>query len=96
MSTVLFTSCSKSLQKQIDAVNAAIEEAKKAGAEIYKPDYLIALQNSMKSVMINIEAQSSKFIKNYSEEKKQLEVVFILAQNLNQGNEIRNEENEKK
>ena len=89
---VLFTGCSKLPQAEIDLANAAIEEAKAAGADIYKPNDFITLQDSMKSVMVNIESQKSKFIKNYSNAKKELESVTALAQNVKQETFIRKEE----
>lgn len=82
LSVLLFTSCSKVPQVEIDAANTAIEAAKTAGAEIYQFEGFVALQDSMKSVMVNIENQKSKFIKNYSTAKTQLEGVTVMAQSV--------------
>ncbi|PLX14068.1 MAG: hypothetical protein C0597_10580 [Marinilabiliales bacterium] len=92
LTTVLFSSCSKIPQSEIDATNTAIEEAKNAGAEIYKVEEYNTLLDSMRSVMIHVENQKSKFIKNYTAEKKELESVMILAQNLRQETELKKEE----
>lgn len=92
LTTILFVSCSKVPQKEIDAADAAIQEAKMEGAEVYINEEYIALQDSMRSVMINVENQNSKFIKNYGSEKKQLEQVISMAQDLKQQTVIRKEE----
>lgn len=92
LTALLFTSCSKVPQAEIDAANVAIEEAKTAGADIYLYENFVALQDSMKSVMVNIEDQNSKFIKNYTTTKKQLESIVSLAQAVKQQTEIRKEE----
>lgn len=92
LTALLFTSCSKVPQVEIDAANAVIEQAKTAGAETYQYEGFVALQDSMKSVMVNIESQHSKIFKNYSTAKKQLENVTSLAQNVLQQTTIRKEE----
>lgn len=92
LTTVLFVSCSKVPQNEIDAANAAIQEAKMEGAEVYKNDEYITLQDSMRSVMINVENQNSKFIKNYGSEKKKLEQIISMAHNLKQQTVIKKEE----
>jgi len=65
LTALLFTSCSKVPQVEIDAANVAIETAKTAQADIYVPEQFVALQDSMKAVMTEVEVQSSKFFKNY-------------------------------
>lgn len=92
LTALLFTSCSKIPQTEIDAANTAIEQAKTAGAEVYVNAEYIALQDSMKSVMINIESEKSSFMKNYSSEKKQLAFVTSLAQIVTVNAEARKEE----
>ncbi len=79
MSALIFSGCSKLPQAEIDAVNAAIEEARTAGAELYVPESYIALQDSLSAVMVGIEAQGSKLIKNYSASKEQLASVTQYA-----------------
>lgn len=92
LSVLLFTSCSKVPQVEIDAANTAIEAAKTAGAELYQYEGFVALQDSMKSVMVNIENQKSKFIKNYSDAKTQLDAVTVMAQSVLQNTLTRIEE----
>jgi hypothetical protein len=92
LTALLFTSCSKMPQTEMDAANAAIEQAKTAGAVVYANTEFIALQDSMKSVMINIESQNSKFMKNYSSVKKQLIGITALAQTVTGQAEVRKEE----
>ncbi len=90
--TLLLTSCSPLPQAEIDAANAAIEQAKTAEAELYVNENYVALQDSMNSVMVNIETQKSKFIKNYSTVKEQLTAVTQLAGEVQQQAEARKEE----
>ncbi|MEZ5083772.1 MAG: hypothetical protein R2750_10030 [Bacteroidales bacterium] len=92
LATVLLTSCSKVPQVEIDAANAAIEEAKLAGAEMYVHDNYVALQDSMNAVMVSIEAQKSKFFKNYSTVKEHLSGVSMFAQEVKIQAENRKEE----
>ncbi len=73
LTAFLLTSCSKVPQAEIDAANAAIEQAKTAGADVYVHENFVALQDSLKSVMVSIESQKSKFIKNYSTAKEHLD-----------------------
>ncbi|MBC8321071.1 MAG: hypothetical protein H8E34_10140 [Bacteroidetes bacterium] len=79
LSAILLTSCSKVPQVEIDAANAAIEEAKTAGAETYVHDNYVALQDSMNAVMVSIETQKSKFFKNYATAKENLTGVTQFA-----------------
>ncbi|NLA48651.1 MAG: hypothetical protein GX876_04215, partial [Bacteroidales bacterium] len=46
---VVLTSCGKKPQVEIDAVNAAIEAAKSAEADVYLPAEFAALQDSLNS-----------------------------------------------
>lgn len=64
---------------EIASANAAIEQAKAAGAEVYAHDSYVALKDSMNHVMVKIESQKSKFIKNYSEAKGELAGVTHFA-----------------
>jgi hypothetical protein len=90
--TLMLTSCSPLPQAEVDAANAAIEQAKAAEAELYVNENYVALQDSMNSVMVNIETQKSKFIKNYSTVKEQLTGVTQLAGEVQQKAEARKEE----
>jgi len=92
MAVMVLSSCSKLPQAEIDAANAAIENARNAGADVYVPENFIALQDSLKSVMVNIEAQSSKFIKNYSAAQEGLTGVSQFAAEVQLQSETRKEE----
>ncbi len=71
--------CGKVPQAQIDAANAAIENAKVVEANVYIPAEFAALQDSMKAVSAVIETQKSKLFKNFGESKTKLEQVVALA-----------------
>jgi hypothetical protein len=79
LAAVLFTSCSKVPQVEIDAANVAIEAAKTAQADVYVPEAFVALQDSMKAVMTEVEVQGSKFFKNYKVAKANAISVTSLA-----------------
>lgn len=79
LAAVLFTSCSKVPQVEIDAANVAIEAAKTAQADVYVPEAFVALQDSMKAVMTEVEFQGSKFFKNYKVAKANAISVTSLA-----------------
>ena len=76
---LMFSGCSKMPQAEIDSAKAAIDSAKFAGANVYLPEALMELEDSLEAVMVNLESQSSKFIKNYGEVKEQLEKVTVFA-----------------
>ncbi len=92
LTTLLLTSCSEVPQTEIDAANAAIEQAKAAGADVYVSENFVALQDSLNGVMVNIESQKSKFIKNYAAAKEQLAGVTQLAGEVEQLAETRKDE----
>ncbi|WP_291856025.1 hypothetical protein [Marinilabilia sp.] len=92
LTVLVFTSCSKVPQDEIDAANAAIEEAMSAGADVYVHDNFVVLQDSLNSVLVNIESQKSKFIKNYSTAKEQLAGVTQFAGEVKQQAETQKEE----
>jgi hypothetical protein len=77
--TVLFTSCAKMPQVEIDAAKAAVEEAKVAQAEMYVPEAFVGLQDTMKAAMESIEAQESKWFKNYDDAKAKLAAVITIS-----------------
>ncbi|MCW0483385.1 hypothetical protein [Gaoshiqia sediminis] len=76
---VVFSSCGKAPQAEIDAANAAIEAAKAAGADVYVAEDFAALQDSMNAVNENVEAQNAKLFKNFSKVTEQLVVVNQMA-----------------
>lgn len=76
---VVLSSCGKAPQAEIDAANAAIEAAKAIGADVYVAEDFAALQDSMKAVNEEVEAQNAKLFKNFNKVKEQLVVVTQLA-----------------
>lgn len=72
---VLFSSCGKVPQAEIDAAFAALDSAKMAGADVYLAEDFTALQDSMKAITENVEAQKSKFFANYGDIKEKLAQV---------------------
>jgi len=92
LSALLLTGCASVPQAEIDAANAAIEEAKVAGAEVYVSENFIALQDSMNQIMVGIESEKSKFMKNYDSAKEQLAGITVLANEVKQSVEVRKEE----
>lgn len=92
ITALLFTSCAKLPQPEIDAAKTAVEEARAAGAEIYVHDNYVILQDSLNSVMVSIEEQNSKFIKNYSGAKEELLSVTQFAQEVTQQTQNRKAE----
>lgn len=92
MTALILSSCSKVPQAEIDAANAAIEQAKLAGAEVYVSEEFVALQDSMNSVLVSIESEGSKFIKTYATAKENLAGVTQFAGEVQQQAETRKEE----
>ncbi len=82
MMIAILTGCGKAPQTQIDAVNAAIEEAKNAEAAVYLPDEFAALQNSMNAVMADIETQKGKLFKKFGDAKLKLDETLTQANQL--------------
>ena len=76
---VLFSSCGKVPQAEIDAAFAALDSAKMAGADVYLAEDFAALQDSMKAITENVEAQKSKFFASYGDIKEKLAKVNELA-----------------
>jgi hypothetical protein len=76
---VLFTSCAKPPQAEIDAANAAIQEAKTVGADLYVPADFAALTDSMNAINAAVEEQKSKMFPSYGKVKEKLAVVSQMA-----------------
>lgn len=62
---IVATSCGKMPQENIDATKAAVETAKAAQADIYMAPEFKSLEDSLTVVMQAIEAENSKFMKNF-------------------------------
>ena len=89
---LLFSSCAKVPQTEIDAATAAIQEAKDAGADLYVPGDFTALTDSMKSVNEAIEAAKAKIFPSYTEVKAKLSVIGQMAVDTKAKSEARQEE----
>ncbi len=76
---VLFSSCAKVPQTEIDSATAAVQETKDAGADLYVPEAYAALVDSMKSANEKVEVAKAKWFPNYSKAKEQLAVVSQMA-----------------
>jgi len=76
---VLFSSCAKVPQVEIDAATAAVQGVKDAGADLYVPEAYAALVDSMKSANEKVEVAKAKWFPNYSKAKALLVVVNQMA-----------------
>ena len=76
---VLFSSCAKVPQAEIDAATAAVQSAKDAGADLYVPDVYNALVDSMKSANEKVETAKAKWFPNYTKAKDLLATVNQMA-----------------
>ncbi|HZL11176.1 MAG TPA: hypothetical protein VFC65_14390 [Prolixibacteraceae bacterium] len=76
---VLFSSCAKVPQTEIDAATASIQEVKDAGADLYVPEAYQALVDSMKSANEKVEVAKAKWFPNYTKAKDQLAVISQMA-----------------
>ncbi len=70
------SSCGKVPQAQIDATNAAITAAQTAEAAVYVPAEFAAVQDSMKAIMADVEAQNSKLFKKFGPAKIKLDATL--------------------
>jgi hypothetical protein len=89
---LIFTSCAKAPQAEIDAAKAALEQAKAAQADKYVEADFLAVQDSLNAVMVEIEAQSSKLFKSYGKSKEKLVVITTQATELIAKTEVRKEQ----
>ena len=76
---VLFSSCAKVPQAEIDAATAAVQSVKDAGADLYVPEAYNALVDSMKSANEKVEAAKAKWFPNYTKAKELLATVNQMA-----------------
>ncbi len=90
--SILLVGCSKVPKAEIDAANAAIEKATKAGAGLYLEDEYAKLKNSMDTIVQKIEDQKSKSGKDYSGIKKELADLATLALDMEKKSITRKEE----
>ncbi len=76
---VLFSSCAKVPQAEVDAATAAVQEVKDAGADLYVPEAYQALVDSMKSANEKIEVAKAKWFPNYTKAKETLALVSQMS-----------------
>jgi hypothetical protein len=76
---VLLTSCDKVPQPEIDAAKASVEEARVAGADVYLPGELTAVEDSLNSVVTAIEAKKSKWFVKFDAERAALTGISTMA-----------------
>jgi uncharacterized protein YicC (UPF0701 family) len=86
------SSCGKVPQAQIDATNAAITAAQTAEAAVYVPAEFAAVQDSMKAIMADVEAQKSKLFKKFGPAKLKLDATLALANQVAANAAVKKEE----
>jgi len=62
---VMLTSCGKVQQAELDALTAAIEDARATGADVFMPAEFAALQDSMNVINQMVEEQKGKLFGNF-------------------------------
>lgn len=90
--TMLFSSCAKLPQEQLDAVTAAVDSTKVVGADVYVPELYQALTDSLASVNALVEAEKSKFFSSYKNVKEGLTGVSQMATEVLSKTELRKAE----
>jgi hypothetical protein len=81
----LFTSCAKQPTEQIEAVKAAIAAVQAEGADVYAPEELKKLNDSMQAAMDEISTQSKKFFKKFGPAKEMLAGILTEAEAVKAG-----------
>jgi len=81
----LFTSCAKQPTEQIEAVKTAVAAAQAEGADVYAPEELKKLNDSMQAAMDEISTQSKKFFKKYGPAKEMLAALLTEAEAVKAG-----------
>jgi len=76
---LVFSSCQKYPQAEVDQTNAAIEAARVAEADVYAADEFTALKDSLAMVINSVEKEKSKLFSNYKEELTKLTSTVEMA-----------------
>lgn len=76
---LVFSSCQKYPQAEVDAANAAVEAARAAQANLYVSGEFSALQDSLNMVLGAVEKEKSKLFKNYKDEVAKLTATSEMA-----------------
>lgn len=77
--TVMFSSCAKFPQVQIDAVTAAIDSVKSVGGDVYVPEVYKALTDSLAATTAQIETEKAKWFPTYKKEVASLDALALAA-----------------
>lgn len=89
---VIFTSCGKLPQAEMDAAKTALEQAKTSQADLYLQADFYALQDSLNATVVAIEEQKSKMFGNYKASTEKLNEITVQANELVAKTEARKEE----
>lgn len=89
---LIFVSCGKLPQVEMDAAKNALEQAKTAQADLYLQADFFALQDSLNATVVAIEAQKSKMFGNYKAATEKLNEITVQAADLVTKTEARKEE----
>lgn len=89
---LIFTSCGKLPQAEMDAAKTALEQAKTAQADLYLQTDFFALQDSLNATVVAIEEQKSKMFGNYKDATAKLSEITAQATELVAKTETRKEE----
>lgn len=89
---MIFSSCAKYPQTEIDVAKTAISETKDLCADVYVPEAYQALVDSMTSVETKIEAKKSNFFKTYKNEKISLLTIGQMSTDVKAKTEARKSE----
>lgn len=92
VAVLLLSSCEEKPQVEMDAANAAVNDAKASEADVYASEGFVALSDSLKSVLAEIEAEDSKFFKSFGDSKVKLANVTAQAAVVKSAAEARKEE----
>ena len=90
--TVVFSSCAKAPQVEMDAAVAALEQARAAQADVYMEAEYMVLQDSLNAVTAEIEAQKSKMFGSFGSAKEKLATISAKGSELVAKADARKEE----
>lgn len=76
---VLFSSCAKVPQVQIDAVTAAVDSVKSVGGDVFIPEVYQALTDSLTSAKAQVETEKAKWFPTYTKVKESLNLLSQTA-----------------
>lgn len=89
---LIFASCGKLPQAEMDAAKTALEQAKTAQADLYLQADFFALQDSLNATVVAIEEQKSKTFGNFKATTEKLNEISAQAAELVAKTEARKEE----